>query len=535
MLMKQQIEARSIADRIRSLMGTDTEAGFAHRLKIAPHSVAICLQGRVPDPGTLARISDICEVSLEWLLRGPSRDAVRLPAPEDKTVDAAVRTVPPPASLVVNHEALAGVRELVSNALLVEIAREEIQRWIKKPVKGTDAVAAIASRTASRGRALSLPRRNYVNATGIIIHTGWGNAPLHLEARERLVAATGPSPTGAAEALPRMDTCARLLRALTGAEAATVTTSNAASVLLVAGALATDREIVVAARDLVEISEGARISDILKAVGARVVGVGSANCVYLADYERAITAQTAMLLRVRVSNMATSGYIAHVSGAALAGLAQKHDLYYVDNLGGGSLVDLTKRGIPECPTLKQGIADHAHLVLASGDKIIGGPQAGIIVGKKDCVSLISHHVLARTCRPAKLTLAALEATLSVYVAGRAWDEMPTLRLLRCPEKELSQRATAIAKALSDAGMEASVAADATECGGAVLPGVAFPTWTVQIKHPRLTEDQLYDVILGRGVVARRAQGRVILDFRSVLPEEDSLLQYAVAGSGDPVI
>jgi L-seryl-tRNA(Ser) seleniumtransferase len=286
---------------------------------------------------------------------------------------------------------------------------------------------------------------------------------------------------------------------------------------------------------LVEISEGARISDILKAVGARVVGVGSANCVYLADYERAITAQTAMLLRVRVSNMATSGYIAHVSGAALAGLAQKHDLYYVDNLGGGSLVDLTKRGIPECPTLKQGIADHAHLVLASGDKIIGGPQAGIIVGKKDCVSLISHHVLARTCRPAKLTLAALEATLSVYVAGRAWDEMPTLRLLRCPEKELSQRATAIAKALSDAGMEASVAADATECGGAVLPGVAFPTWTVQIKHPRLTEDQLYDVILGRGVVARRAQGRVILDFRSVLPEEDSLLQYAVAGSGDPVI
>ena len=533
MLMKQQVEAVSIAERIRSLMGTDTEAAFAHRLRIASHSVAVCLRGRVPDPGTLARISEVCEVSLDWLLRGSSDGEVGQTPPEDKTIDAARRTVPPPASLVVNHTALAGVRGFVSNPLLVEIAREEIQRWIRKGSKGKDAVPEIAGRAARRARALSLPRRSYVNATGIIIHTGWGNAPLHLEARERLVTATGASPTGAAEALPRMETCARLLRALTGAEAATITTSNAASVLLVAGALAAGREIVVAARDLVEISEGARISDILQAVGARVLSVGSANCVYLADYERAISAQSAMLLRVRVSNMATSGYIAHVSGRALAELAQRHNLFYVDNLGGGSLVDLTKRGMPECPTLQQGIIDNAHLVLASGDKIIGGPQAGVIVGKKDCVNRVSHHVLARTCRPAKLTLAALEATLSVYVAGRAWDEMPTLRLLRCPEKELSQRATAVGKALSAAGMEATVAADATECGGAVLPGIAFPTWTVQIKHPRLTEDQLYDVLLARGVVARRAQGRVILDFRSVLPEDDSLLQHAVAGSGEP--
>jgi L-seryl-tRNA(Ser) seleniumtransferase len=532
MLMKQQLEAVSIAERIRSLMGTDTEAVFAHRLRIAPHSVAVCLQGRVPDPGTLARISEICEVSLEWLLRGPSRDEVRLTAPEDKTVDGATRTVPPPASLVVNHTALAATRGFVSNPLLVEIAREEIQKWAKKAVNGKDAVAEIANRTASRARVLSLPRRSYVNATGIIIHTGWGNAPLHQDARERLVVATGASPTGAAEALPRMEICARLLRALTGAEAATVTTGNAASVLLIAGALAAGRQIVVAARDLVEISEGARISDILQAAGAQVVSVGSVNCVYLKDYERAITGQTAMLLRVRASNMASSGYVAHVSGGALAEIAQRYNLFYVDNLGGGSLVDLTKRGMPECPTLQQGIIDNAHLVLASGDKIIGGPQAGIIVGKKDCVSRVSHHVLARTCRPAKLTLAALEATLSVYVAGRAWDEMPTLRLLRCPEKELSQRAAAIGKALSAAGMEATVAADATECGGAVLPGVAFPTWTIQIKHPRLTEDQLYDVLFARGVVARRAQGRVILDFRSVLPEEDSLLQHAVAGSGE---
>ena len=533
--MKQQLEAVSISARIRSLMGADTEAAFAQRLRIAPHLLAICLQGRVPDAPMLARISETCEVSLDWLLRGISSDGAKPSSLENKPADPTMRAVPPPASLVVNHTDLAAVRGFVSNPLLTDIVRQEIQNWARKPAKGRDAVTEIASRSCSRAQALGLPRRSYVNATGIIIHTGWGNAPLHLEARERLLTATGPSPTGAAEALPRMETCARLLRALTGAEAATVTTLNAASLLLVAGALAAGREIIVAARDLVEISEGARISDILQAAGARLVNVGSANCVYLEDYERAVSGQTAMLLRIRVSNMASSGYVAHVSGSALAKLAQKYNLFYVDNLGGGSLVDLTKQGLPECPTLQQGIAENAHLVLASGDKIIGGPQAGIIVGKKDCVSLISHHVLARTCRPAKLTLAALEATLAVYVAGRAWDEIPTLRLLKSPERELSQRATAMAKGLSTAGMEAIVAADATECGGAVLPGVAFPTWTIQIKHPYFTEDQLYDVLLARGVVARRAQGKLILDLRSVLPEEDSVLQHAVVGSGEPAI
>jgi len=128
MLMKQQLEAIAIAERIRFLMGTDTEAGFAHRLGIAPHSVAVCLQGRVPDPGTLGRISEICEVSLDWLLHGSSDGEVRPTPPEDKTLDAATRTVPPPASLVVNHTALAGVRGFLSNPLLVEIARQEIQQ-----------------------------------------------------------------------------------------------------------------------------------------------------------------------------------------------------------------------------------------------------------------------------------------------------------------------------------------------------------------------------------------------------------------------
>jgi L-seryl-tRNA(Ser) seleniumtransferase len=534
--MKQRIDASSIAERIRSLMGTDTETAFAARVGIAPRLVARYLEGAVvPDPCILAQLSGTCNVTTEWLLRGPAGNGGKSAERKEAASGSGPRAVPPPVNAVLNHDALVSVRDFVSNSFLVDIVREEIQQWMKAgAVNGKDPLAEIARRTVSRARSLCLPRRDCINATGIIIHTGWGNAPLHPSARKRVATATGASPTGAAEALPRIETCARLLRTLTGAEAATVTTLNAASLLLVAGALAAGREIIVAARDLVEISQGARIADILQSAGARVVSVGSANCVYLHDYARAITPQTAMLLRIRVSNMATSGYIAHVTGPELASLSQKNNLIYVDNLGGGSLVDITGRGFPECPTLQQGLADNADLVLASGDKIIGGPQAGIIVGKKDYVSRISHHVLARVCRPAKMTLAALEATLAVYLAGRAWDEMPTLRLLMLPPEELSQRAAAIGKALSAAGMEATVSADTTECGGAVLPGVLLPTWTIQVKHPRLTEDQLYDVLLARGVIARRAQAKVILDLRSVLPEDDSLLLRAVVDSNESI-
>jgi len=533
--MKERIDAMSVAERIRFLMGTATETAFAERLGIRAHLVARYLGGEmVPDPCALVHISGSCEVTLEWLLRGPASNGGKRAERKEVAAGSGPRAVPPPVNAVLNHDALAAVRNFVSNSFLVDIVREEIQQWMKAgAVNSKDPLAEIARQTASRALALCLPRRDCINATGIIIHTGWGNAPLHSLARRRVTAATGASPTGAAEALPRLETCARLLRTLTGAEAATVTTLNAASLLLVAGALAAGREIIIAARDLVEISQGARISDILQSVGARVVSVGSANCVYVQDYARAITPQTAMVMRIRVSNMATSGYIAHVTGPDLAALAEKNNLIYVDNLGGGSLVDITGRGLPECPTLQQGVADNAHLVLASGDKIIGGPQAGIIVGKKDYVSRISHHVLARICRPAKLTLAALEATLAVYITGRAWDEMPTLRLLASPPEGLSQRANAIGKVLFAAGIEATVSADTTECGGAVLPGVLLPTWTIQIKHPRLTEDQLYDVLLARGVVARRAQGKVILDLRSVLPEDDSLLLRGIVDSNDP--
>ena len=178
----------------------------------------------------------------------------------------------------------------------------------------------------------------------------------------------------------------------------------------------------------------------------------------------------------------------------------------------------------------QGVHDGADLVLASGDKIIGGPQAGIVVGKKACVQRLSRHVLARTCRPGKLTLSALEATLAVYLAGRAWEEMPTLRMLNTSEHELSERANAIGKAISATGLKVGISPDTTECGGAVLPGVLLPTWTVQVEHEKVKEDQLYDALLARGIIARRARAGSFWISRSVLPEEESGMLNAIAGS-----
>ena len=292
-----------------------------------------------------------------------------------------------------------------------------------------------------------------------------------------------------------------------------------------AGALVAGREIVVAARDLVEISQKARIADILQSAGARVVAVGSANCVNIEEFHGAITPQTAMLMRSHVSNVASAGYLEHVTTGQLVELAGSCRLVYVENLGGGSLVDLEEKGLPRCLYLEASRRWWCRpRGPASGDKIIGGPQAGIIVGKQELVRRLSQHHLARVCRCSKLTLGAMEATLAVYLTGRAWNEMPTLRLLGMSDDTLHRRAAELANACNAIDrLRATIQKDTTECGGAVLPGVDLTTWTVRLEHHNFTEDELRGELLAHGVVARRGRGTVILDLRSVLPQDDLLL------------
>lgn len=525
----ESIDAAAVAARIEALFRSKANASLTGSVTLESSTSAGASGFRVPDPLTLLRIAELAGVSIDWLLQGDAPEDASFA--QDIEFDSQVSTiagrVPPPVNMVLNHPLLEPLRDHLDPAFLVNLVRTALNQNSSCKTTVKEAATEIADAVLRSASPYLLQPRHCVNATGIIIHTGWGNASLHPEARSRLLEASGATATGATTTLSRTELCERLLCAITGAEAATVTTLNAVNYVLLSGALAVGREIVVAARDLVEISQGARIGDLLASTGAKVLAVGSANCVYLEDYQRAITPQTAILLRVRASNTATSGYTHHVSGGALCDLAREHGLVYAENLGGGSLVDLTEHGFPSCPTLQQSLTEGADIVFASADKIIGGPQAGIVVGKKSWVSRLAKHPLARISRPDKLTLAAMEATLAVYLRGAAWDQMPTLRLLKQHPEQLRARAGALAKSFKSGGFEAVEVADKAECGGAVLPGVELPTWAVKLEHPELREDQLHAILLARGVVTRRKQGAVLLDLRSVVPEDDERLRQAI--------
>ncbi len=442
------------------------------------------------------------------------------------TVESARWDAIPSTQVLLQHPAL---RDLgIDGGLLAALVRGAVQRLRSDPPPTREAaVQAIVAAVSEAAAALRIPRRRYINATGIVIHTQWGNAPLARAAQERLLEAAGASPTGAREIGERAAACERLLVALTGAEAAAVTTQNAASCLLAAAALAHGRELVCAARDLIEISQGARLRDILEAGGARVVPVGAANCVYPEDYRRAVGPETAAVVRIHASNTAATGYTSHVETAALARLAREARVPLVVNLGSGSLVDLREKGLPYSPTIRDALRYGADLVLASGDKLIGGPQAGVICGRRELVERLARHPVARCCRPGKLTLAALEATLASYVAGRAWEEIPVLRLLGASQADLRQRAEALAARAAEASLGAEAAPDTTECGGAALPGVPLPTWTVRLTHPAMACDALYAALLRHGIAARRRDDTVVLDLRSVLPEDDPAVTAAL--------
>ncbi len=474
----------------------------------------------IPDPVTLADLADKAGLALEWLLYGDQGPCADNEAPAWPKIDH-----PPSVNVVLQQPPMVELRKFLSGPILTRAVRDVMANWIPNGTMN-QATEAIADLAAAHARAQYLQiRRDYVNATGIIVHTGWGNAPLAAPACERLLESAGATPTGAAKS--RTEACNEMLCALTTAERAMVTTSNAASLLLTSGALASGRKIVVAARDLVEISEGVRIRDIVEASGARIVSVGAANCVNIEDFRRAITSDTALVLRSQASNMAATGYVEHVADADLGRLAHSHSLTYVVNLGGGSLVGLAERGLPECPTILQAVRSGADLVLASGDKVIGGPQAGIIVGKKGLIDHLVRHPLARTCRPGKLTLAALEGTLASYVSGHAWEEIPTLQLLSMDIALIRERACILAEGLRKRGYDAIVMEDHAQCGGAVMPGVDLPTWTVRIKHAKFSEEELYGLLLARRLITRRGSGSTIVDLRSVTHQDDPRLYRAL--------
>ncbi|NLG86706.1 MAG: L-seryl-tRNA(Sec) selenium transferase [Firmicutes bacterium] len=379
-----------------------------------------------------------------------------------------------------------------------------------------------------------------INATGVVLHTNLGRAPLAAEACAKVMeVARGYSNLEysliSGERGSRHSHLEKLLCQLTGAEAAAVVNNNAAAVLLSLAALAAKREVVVARGQLVEIGGSFRIPEVMEASGCQLKEVGTTNKVYLRDYEAAINENTALLLKVHTSNYRICGFTQTVAATELVALGQKYNLPVLEDLGSGVLVDLSTIGVEKEPPVPESIAAGVDIVTFSGDKLLGGPQAGIIVGKKKYLDLIKRHPLARAVRVGKLTLAALEATLQLYLdPDRVWERVPTLRALRQDDEMIKMRAQRLAAAIADCGdgITAVVCPGTSEVGGGSLPLTALPTFLVAVTSDRLSAQELA-TRLRQGqppVVARIADDRVLLDLRTVVPAEEKDLVAALAAA-----
>jgi L-seryl-tRNA(Ser) seleniumtransferase len=372
--------------------------------------------------------------------------------------------------------------------------------------------------------------RRVVNGTGVVLHTNLGRSSLAPRLREHLAdIAFGYSTleydvtTG--ERGTRYAHVEQLICQLTGAEAALVVNNNAAAVLLVLTAMAAGREVVVSRGELVEIGGSFRIPDVMRQGGAILAEVGATNRTHLRDYRAAITDQTAMLLKVHCSNFAVVGFTAEVTVAELAALGHEHGLPVVADIGSGNLMDW--QGIPGMtePKVQEYLAAGIDLVTFSGDKLLGGPQAGIIAGRASVVNPLKKHPLLRALRVDKLTLAALEGTLRLYRDERqAWAEIPTLRLLRLTAAELKKKGQQVMrrlrKQLSDS-LVIELVPGISQVGGGALPLAELPTWLIAIRSGGSSAGEFEAGLRKQPVpvIGRIAKGDFLLDLRTVADED----------------
>ncbi|OQA44614.1 MAG: L-seryl-tRNA(Sec) selenium transferase [Chloroflexi bacterium ADurb.Bin325] len=445
----------------------------------------------------------------------------------------------PGVDRLLGHPTLAGPLAEHGRELALDAVREVLAEARAAAADGRAAVpAADALAAAAAARLAALARGTLaaaINATGVIIHTNLGRAPLSDAARRAMDAvAAGYSnleyDLAAGERGSRYIHADALLRRLTGAEAALVVNNNAGAVFLVLSALARGREVVISRGQLVEIGGGFRIPDVLRQSGAQLVEVGTTNRTHLRDYRDAIGPNTALLLRVHSSNFKQIGFTAEVALADMVALGREHGVPVVDDLGSGSLLDTARFGISPEPVVQESIAAGADLVTFSGDKLLGGPQAGLIVGRAALIASLRQHPLTRALRVDKSTLAALQATLLHYLRGEAETAIPVWRMLAAPLDALAARAGNYAAHLRAAGIPATVVAAASTVGGGSLPGETVPTRAVALTTDR--PDALAAALRAGQppVIARIADDRLLLDPRTVAPEEDAALLAAVVAA-----
>jgi L-seryl-tRNA(Ser) seleniumtransferase len=325
----------------------------------------------------------------------------------------------------------------------------------------------------------------------------------------------------------RYSHCVGLLRQLTGAEDALVVNNCAAALVLTLNALAQKKEVLVSRGELVEIGGSFRIPDIMASGGAKLIEIGTTNRTHDDDYRRAITPKTAAIVKVHRSNFAIEGFTSDVSVDRLAFIGAEHGLPVIHDLGSGLMIPLDEYGLTGEPTASMALESGASLVLMSGDKLLGGPQAGIILGAGNLIAKLRKNPLARAMRVDKLTLSALEATLRLYLEpARALKEIPILAMLTAPVTEIESRAESVAAKLRAAGIELKVVESSASVGGGAFPTAAIPSRAIALL--RNPEDAERKLRLGElAVIGRISEGNLLLDLRSVLPREDGLLAGAI--------
>jgi L-seryl-tRNA(Ser) seleniumtransferase len=420
--------------------------------------------------------------------------------------------------------------EAVRNALI----------WFRKNLKATDPpppLDAILQKIEAHVDLEEIDRlRPVVNGTGILLHTGLGRAVL---------------PQAAVDALAGLNRCCnlqvdlesglrgkrnfvteRLVCRLTGAEAAMLVNNNAAATFLILTALCSGKEVIVSRGQLIEIGGSYRLPDCIHQSGARLVEVGTTNKTHLSDYQGAITDDTAAILRVNPSNYRVVGFSEEVPVADLVRLRKKKSVLVIDDLGCGALMNLKQYGLPHEPTAPDSLAAGADLVCFSGDKLIGGPQAGIICGRKKLIQKIRKHPLTRMLRVGKMTDLALEKTLRLFLdPGTLNDKNPTLRMITIPNDVLRRRAQKLARAIKRQNLPLTVRVEESESatGGGALPAVGLPTWVVAIASADLGADLLSRFLrkAERPVIGRIVEEAVVLDMRTLMEGDEHWILEAL--------
>ena len=455
----------------------------------------------------------------------------------------------PAVDRLLKEPVIVELLERLPRRLVLAALQETLQGYRQRICTGRDSGEAGAgfdlSPAGLAGEAAALAQSQAVsslqpviNATGIVLHTNLGRASLAAAAAKAVAEIAGrycnlEIDLAAGVRGSRQAHLEQLLCYLTGAEAAVVVNNNAAAVFLLLNSCAAGKEVIVSRGQLVEIGGSFRVPEVMAASGARLVEVGTTNKSYLRDYEAAITGDTAALLKVHTSNYHLIGFTASVDAAEIADLAHAHNLLAIEDLGSGVLLDTSAYGLPREPRIQESIASGMDLVAFSGDKMLGGPQAGIVVGRRELIEKIRTNQLARVLRVGKLTVAALEATLRLYLdEAEAVREIPLWRALAAPLSRLQERAEVLAGGLKAGfdGRNVELLKGNSRVGGGALPTAELPTVLISIQVPHADSAALAASLRcgNPPVIVRLQQDRLLLDLRTVAPEQDELLFKVLA-------